>query len=127
MRKDLPFDVRIVPAVKPGSTAGEGLVIDRINFKTCLIGLAVASIASGSLKAKIQHGNSKDGKDMEDFKPDGEVIYTDILTKSDTNTQKPIDLTGAKKYIRIVTESTGTIANFSAFIALGDKIDGGVE
>lgn len=124
MKKILPFDVKIVPGSTPGSAAGNGTVIDRLNYRTALIGLAAGTIAaSSSITARIQHGDKTDGTDMADFKPDGTVVSTSLST-SDTNASVSVDLTGAKKYIRLVTASTGTAPDFSTYIALGDCISG---
>lgn len=121
MKRNLPFDAKIVPAHTPGASAGNGIVIDRKGYRTALMGLAVATVAtSSSIVAKIQHGSASDGSDMEDYNPNDADITTDTLTASNTNSFVDIDLAGAKRYIRVVTSTTGTAPSFASYIALGD-------
>lgn len=121
MKRILPFEVTVTPGNTPGAAAGNGLIIDRQGYRSALIGLAVAAVlADSSIVAKIQHGDAADGTDMADYEPDGAVISTNILNTSDTNTFKDVDLSGAKRYIRLVTSTTGTAPSFSSYVALGD-------
>ena len=122
MRRTLPFEIIIAPGNTPGAAAGNGLVINRLGYRSVKIGLAAATVAaSSSIVAKIQHGDESDGSDMADFKPDGDVISTGTLSTSNTNSSVDVDLSGAKKYIRIVTTTTGTAPSFSTYAALGDR------
>ncbi|SHJ29300.1 hypothetical protein [Clostridium magnum] len=121
MKRNLPFGTKVVPGNTPGAAAGNGIVIDRLGYRSALIGLAAATIAAdSSVVAKIQHGSLADGSDMADFKPDGAIISTDTLSTSDTNTFKDVDLSGAKRYVRLVTSTTGTAPSFSSYVVLGD-------
>jgi hypothetical protein len=120
MKRTLPFGTSVTPGNIPGAAAGNGLVIDRQGYRSTLIGLAAATITAGSINAKIQHGDAADGSDMSDFKPDGTVILTSTLDTSNTNTFKDVDLSGAKRYIRLVTVTTGTVSAFSTYAVLGD-------
>lgn len=121
MRRILPFEVTITPGNTPGAAAGNGLVIDRLGYRSAKISLAAATIAAeSSVVAKIQHGDAADGSDMADFKPDGTAISTDTLSVSNTNAAVDVDLSGAKRYIRVVTSTTGTAPSFITYVALGD-------
>lgn len=121
MKRNLQFGTTVVPGNTPGAAAGNGLVIDRLGYRSALIGLAAATIAaSSSIVAKIQHGDAADGSDMVDFKPDNAVISTDTLSTSNTNSYKDVDLSGAKRYIRLVTSVVGTAPSFSSYVVLGD-------
>lgn len=121
MKRNLPFDAKIVPAHTPGASAGNGIVIDRLGYRTALMGLAVATVAeSSSIVAKIQHGDASNGSDMEDYNPNDADITTATLNTSNTNSFVDVDLAGAKRYIRVVTSTTGTAPSFASYVALGD-------
>ena len=123
MKRNLQFGTKVVPGNAPGAAVGNGIVIDRLGYRSALIGLAAATIAaSSSIVAKVQHGTLADGSDMEDYNPDiaGTDIVTDTLTTSNTNSYKDVDLTGAKQYLRLVTASTGTAPSFASYVVLGD-------
>lgn len=123
MKRNLPL---IVGTVKPANTAGaavgNGLVIERSNYRSAFVHLAVATVAaSSSIVAKVQTGDLSDGSDMADYKPDGtNVATTATLNTSNTDTTLDVDLAGAKKYIRIVTTSSGTAPSFQSTVVLGD-------
>jgi len=122
MKRNLQFGTTITPGNTPGAAAGNGLIIDRSNYRSALLGLAVATVAaSSSIVAKVQHGALSDGSDMADYKPDGtNVATTATLSTSNTNTVLDVDLSGAKQYMRLVTSTTGTAPSFSSYVALGD-------
>ena len=123
MKRNLPLIVGTVkPANTAGAAAGNGLVIERSNYRSAFVHLAVATVASSSsIVAKIQTGDSSDGSDMADYKPDGtNVATTATLNASNTDTTLDVDLAGASKYVRIVTTVTGTAPSFQASVILGD-------
>jgi hypothetical protein len=124
MKRNLPLSTIVTPGNAPGAAAGTGIVIDRQNYRSALVGLAVATVAaSSSITAKIQTGDASDGSDLADYKPDGSVISASLDT-TNTNTYLDVDLSGAKKYIAIVTSTTGTAPSFSSYVALGDGLYG---
>lgn len=121
MKRNLPFYTKAVPGNTPGTATS--IIIDRVNYRSALIGLAVADVAADSgILAKIQTGDMPDGSDMADFLPDGpgNPITTEQLTVSNTNTFKDVDLSGAKQYIQLVFTTTGTAPTFSSSVTLGD-------
>lgn len=121
MKRTLPFGISVTPGNTPGAAAGNGLVIDRQGYRSALISLAAATVAASStVVAKVQHGDALDGSDMADFAPNGTVISTNALDTSNTNTYKDVDLNSAKRYIRLVTSTTGTAPSFSTSVVLGD-------
>lgn len=128
MKRNLPLFVgSVVPGSVPGAAAGNGTVIERSNYRSAFINLAVATVAaSSSIVAKIQTGDAADGSDMADYVIDTDsqgnnvVPTTATLSVSNTNATLDVDLGGAKKYIRIVTTATGTAPTFQTSIVLGD-------
>jgi hypothetical protein len=122
MKRNLQFGTTVTPGNTPGAAAGNGLIIDRSNYRSALIGLAVATVAaSSSIVAKVQTGDAADGSDMADYKPDEiNVATTATLSTSNTDTVLDVDLSGAKQYIRLVTTTTGTAPSFSSYVTLGD-------
>lgn len=119
MKRNLQFGTIMKPGNAPG--AATAIVIDRLGYRSALVGLAVATVAaSSSVVAKIQTGDTADGSDMADFKPDDAVISTATLSTSNTNTYLDVDLSGAKRYVQLVFTTAGTAPTFSSYVTLGD-------
>lgn len=111
---------QVYAGITPGEI-GNGVVIDRANFRTALIHLAVGTMTAATCKLKIQHGNLEDGSDMTDYQIDAVTVETDELTSSDTQTTLELDLAPLKPFMRVVEIETGTVANFNATVVLGDQ------
>lgn len=121
MKRTLPFGKLFTPGNTPGAAAGNGLVIDRLGYRSALMSLAAATVAgASSIVTKIQHGTASDGSDMVDYQPNGANVTTSTLTVSNTNSFIDVDLSGAKRYIRLVTTTAGTAPSFSSYVVLGD-------
>lgn len=122
MKRNLFTDyLKAVPAITPGASVGNGLVIDRSGFQTALLSGAVATMTTATFDVKIQTGDAANGSDMADYSIRGEQQKLTQLTATGTNTQKVIDLAGAKRYIRVVTASTGTVSAHNVGLILGDS------
>ena len=126
--------IAVLPTVTPLSAGVEnGLVIDRLAFRTGIALLAVGS-ASGtptsfSVDMKIQHGDESNGSDMADYEDvDGNVYEATQLIADDTQTYLNIFLDGAKRYVRVVitvafVDGTTPAIPVNASLTLGDVED----
>ena len=112
-------DYKLIPATKPSDSSA--IVIDRENYLSGVLLLSSGdATGSNTVKVKLQHGSKVDGSDMTDYKPFNTVVETSALNAANTSTNLIVDLTGAKKYIRVEAITTGTAPSYSAQILLTD-------
>lgn len=110
---------KLIPALKPSDSSA--IVIDRLNYFSGIVLLSSGNATgSNTVKVRVQHGAKSDGSDMADFKPEGAVIETDVLVAADTSATVSVDLTGAKRYIKLVATTTGTAPTMMAQVLLAD-------
>lgn len=139
MKRELLNNTKVQPMFNPTTTAlsagaANGVVIDRLNFLSGVIGLAVGAATgtptSYTVNVKLQTGDQANGSDMADFIPcqQATVIQSADLTANNTFNWTDADIIGAKRYIRAVVTvafvggTTPTIP-VNTFIALGDPED----
>jgi hypothetical protein len=117
----------IAPAARTaGAVNGTG--VDRLApvFNSAVLvvqsGAATGSPASLTLDAKIQH--SDDNSSFSDYTPPSGTAAITQITASSTVERKNVDLSGAKKYVRVVltvglTGGTSPTLPSSALLVLG--------
>jgi hypothetical protein len=106
MKKLLLSKAKLTSAWKPVTEQGAGIFkdknIDRTGFLSGIFGIEVGAVSgtptSFSVAAKIQHSDTTTDEDYVDVP--GYTLPT--LTAINTETSKGFDLTGLKKYVRIV-------------------------
>lgn len=133
MRKDFIDDnISVLPGNSPQAyTAdGTGIVIDRKGYLSAKVLLAIGAIggepSAASVKAVVYHGDAANLSDAAVFQPDGSNVETSSLSTADTNTSKYVDLTGAKRYIRLAFDTAftgGTTPSIiiASAVVLGDR------
>lgn len=112
-------DMKLVPATKPSDNSV--LVVDRENYLSAMLLLSSGNAtSSNTVLAKIQHGDEDDGSDMADYSPLGSVIQSEKLILANTSVNLKVDLSGAKKYIRIALVTAGSAPTSMAQFLLAD-------
>lgn len=109
----------LAPAHTPGAAAGNGLALDRRNNDTAIFNLAVATMTSATAAITIQHSDAE-ATGFTNFQIDGSDVVSESLDTTNTNTSLTVDLSGAKRYIRAVSATTGTVSAFSVTALLAD-------
>lgn len=104
----------VYKAVPPASAAGsvDGTTIDRQNSNGDLAMSAILNVQSGAVtgtpdsfthNAKLQHGDASNASDMADYTmPSGSAAAIAEQTAASKDVSLAIDLTAAKRYIRVV-------------------------
>lgn len=116
------------PAARAAGTANS-TGVDRLapSFGACVL-LVQAGAASGTpttltLDAKVQH--SDDNSTFTDYTPSSGTASVGQITAASTNARKAVDLSGAKRYVRVAvttafTGGTSPTLLSSAALILGD-------
>jgi len=134
MKTDLLQNVKgytgFVPVLLGGSSAVNGVIIDRRNFLSAYISLglgATAGTPTGSQLAWIvQHGDASNLSDVSTYATLTALGAADANFTSGAAFNENVDLSGAKRYIRVVitpTFTAGTSPTVASAVAviLGDK------
>lgn len=128
MKKLLIEQAKLIPGLNPAAQpAGTvtGPVIDRQGFLSAIVNLTVGAAAGAptaqGVSLKLQHGDAANGTDMVDVTG----AATPSLTADNTNASFNVDMTGLKRYIRVVatvtfTDGTTPTIPVAATLALGD-------
>lgn len=130
MKKNLLLNAKIVPAFNPvteqAAGAYAGSAIDRLGFLSGIVEVGVGAVSgtptSFSVVAKIQESDTTTDGDFTDVAG----FTLDSLAAINTNTFKGFDLTGLKRYIRVVVTPAfvgGTTPKvyLTGAVALGDS------
>lgn len=134
MAKRLAESVKVVAGIAPiARSAGtaNGDVIDRLGFAGAVVhlkaGAATGAPTAQGVALKVQHGDASNGSDMADVT--GATIAA--LTADNAEAQLDLDLSGYKRYIRVVVTTTftgGTTPTIPSAVdvVLGEAVSGPV-
>lgn len=130
MKKKLIEQAKLVPAFNPvteSATAIKGTAIDKTGYLSVIAMAGVGAVSgtpdSFTVIGKLQESDTTTDGDFSDVT--GYTLST--LSAINTNTNKGFDLTGLKKYIRLVvtpafTGGTTPKAYLTGGIVLGDAV-----
>jgi hypothetical protein len=122
--------IRPVKAIKVQSSAAatiNGPSIDRLGFHSAVIehicGDATGSPSAQSVASKLQHSDAT-GSGFADVSP---AVAPAALTANDTEAEVNVDLSGLKRYIRVVTTVSFTAGTSPAIPVAAVVVLGGAE
>jgi len=111
MAKKLGESTKVLAGLNPVALAAgsvNGLVIDRLGFEDAKVhlkvGAATGSPTAQGVSLKMQAGDASDGSDMADVSGDTIAALTTDNAEGNLN----VDLSGYKRYLRVVATVTFT-------------------
>lgn len=130
MSKKLGESIKIAAGINPASlSAGSsnGLTIDRLGYLDAKVhlkaGAATGTPSAQGVSLKMQTGDASDGSDMADVA--GDTIAA--LTANNAEANLNIDLSGYKRYLRVVATVTFTGGTTPAIPAAATVALGGAR
>lgn len=112
-----------VPVAVSGSTAINGVVIDRLNYQGASLALALGATTGTptgtQLAVKIQHDDAIGMGTVTDYVTVGTFGSASANFTSGDAIQKEINLEGAKRYVRVVVTPTFTAGTGPTVLTAG--------
>jgi hypothetical protein len=135
MRKKLIEQAKLFTGTTPTAAvaAGDvnGIIIDRFGYLSAItnvgVGAASGTPTAQSITYKLQHGDASNGSDMADVASTNVLKASVALTADSSSSNASYDLTGLKRYIRLVTTVAFTDGStpkqlLHGSVVLGDSV-----
>lgn len=112
-------DFILTPATKPSDNSA--IIVDRQNYLSAVVLLSSSNATSNNtVKVQIEHSNAADLNDAAVYTYLGENVESSVVNVADASTNLLVDLSGAKRYIRIKAVTAGSAPNYTAQFLLAD-------